>query len=273
MRFLKKSILDPVINFRSIAFWAIGLLLVISSCSSTGLSMLTRQSYHVDDQSWQEDTLKGFVFIPNSRVLVRTMHDEDSIFIEIRTRDSLSMRSMLTNGLSVWFDPQAKQNETYGINVPAARAEMMRRQEETFERIREEGDTLQRFTFDYASWTKSVSEKRFVITDKRGTRFDESDQVRISYTAEAGLAYNIRFGFSQAGIDKEKVDKFSVGVVSERHQAQMPNTGQSQMGGPTDRYGRPRQQPAARQDRPERLGLISVKGWIVFTLSEDKPAS
>ncbi|MBW6479628.1 MAG: hypothetical protein K0B37_09390 [Bacteroidales bacterium] len=235
--------------------------------------MLTKKSYHVDDPSWQEDTLKGYVFVPNSRVLVRTMHDEDSIFIEIRTRDSLTMRSILTNGLSVWIDPQAKQNEKYGINVPAARAEMMRRQEEALQIMRDEGDTLRHFRFDYASWTQTVSENRAVITDNRGTRFDESGQVSISYTNQVGLVYNIRFGFSQAETDKDKVDKFSVGVVSERHQAQMPNTGQSQMGGPTDMYGRPRQQPASRQQRPERLGLIPVKGWIVFTLTDDKPAS
>ncbi|TVQ92864.1 MAG: hypothetical protein EA393_03080 [Bacteroidetes bacterium] len=274
MRIPKKSIINTGFKMQNSFLPVIaGLLLAVASCSPTGLSMLTRQSYHVDDKSWQEDTLKGYVFIPNSRVLVRTRHDEDSIFIEVRTRDSLSMRSMLTNGLSIWIDPQAKQNENYGVNIPAARAEMMRRQEETFQRIREEGDTLQRFSFDYASWTKSVSEKRFVITDKRGTRFDESDQVQILYTAEGGLVYTVRFGFSQAGIDKEKAEKFSVGVVSERHQAQMPATGQSQMRGPTDRYGRARQQPPTREQRPERLGLISVKGWIVFTLTDDKPAS
>jgi hypothetical protein len=266
MKFPQKSIFNPVFKIPGLTILAIaGFLLLISSCSSTGLSMLTKQSYHVDDLSWQEDTLKGFVFVPNSRVLVRTRHDEDSIFIEIRTRDSLSMRSMLTNGLSVWFDPQAKQNEKYGINIPAARAEMMRRQEEVLQRMRQTGDTLQPIRFDYAAWTKNVNESRAVITDSRGTRFDESDQVVLRYSAVEGLVYYIRFGFSQAGIDKEKTDKFSVGVVSERHQAVMPNSGQSQMGGPTDRYGRQRQQPS-RQQRPERLGLIPVKGWIVFTL-------
>ena len=235
--------------------------------------MLTKKSYHVDDQSWQEDTLQGYVFVPNSRVLVRTRHDDDSIFVEIRTRDSLSMRSMLTNGLSVWFDPEAKQNEKYGLNISAARAEMMRRQEEALQRMTEEGDTLLRYSFDYESWTQTVSETRVVITDNQGTRFDESDQVRISYTAEGGLVYNIRFGFSQADIDQEKTDKFSVGVISERHQAQMANTGQSQMRGQSDMYGRQRQQPATRQERPERLGLIPVKGWIVFTITDGKPAS
>ena len=273
MRIPKKSIINNVYKTHYFVLFAIvGMLFIISSCSSTGLSMLTKKSYHVDDLSWQEDTLKGFVFIPNSRVLLRTRHDEDSIFIEIRTRDSLSMRSMLTNGLSVWFDPQAKQNEKYGINIPAARAEMMRRQEEVLQRMSETGDTLQPIRFDYAAWTKNVSGSRAVITDSRGTRFDESDQVVLRYSAVEGLVYYIRFGFSQAEIDKDKVDKFSVGVVSERHQAQMPNTGQSQMGGPTDRYGRQRQQPS-RQQRPERLGLIPVKGWIIFTLEDDKPAS
>ena len=273
MKFFKKSILNPFINFRSIAFWAMGLLLVISSCSSTGLSMLTKKSYHVDDLSWQEDTLKGYVFLPNSRVLVRSMYDKDSIFIEIRTRDSLSMRSLLTNGLSVWFDPQAKQSENYGINIPAARAEMMRRQEEVLQRLGEQRDTLFHFGFDYAEWTQHISESRIVITDKRGTRFDETNQVQVNYSPFGGLVYTIRFGFSQAEIDKQETEKFSLGIISERHQPQLQNTGQSQMGGPTDRYGRPRQQPATRQQRPERLGLIPVKGWIVFTIEDDKPAS
>jgi hypothetical protein len=267
MKYSKKSTFISVLKTPALLIPVImGLLLVISSCSSTGLSMLTKKSYHVDDQSWQEDTLKGYVFIPNSRVLVRTRHNEDSIFVEIRTRDSLSMRSMLTNGLSVWIDPQARQNENFGINIPAARAEMMRRQDEASRIMQDEGDTLRRFRFDYAAWTQWVSESRIVVTDNRGTRFDDSDQLSISYTPADGLVYNIRFGFSQARIDKEKAEKFSVGVVSERHQAQMPNTGQSQMGGPTDRYGRARQQPATRQERPERLGLIPVKGWIIFTM-------
>jgi len=274
MRFSKKSIFIPALKIPGLTILAItGFFLLISSCSSTGLTMLTKQSYRIDDKSWEEDTLKGYVFLPNSRVLVRSMYDKDSILIEIRTRDSLSMRSLLTNGLSVWFDPQAKQDETYGINIPAARAEMMRRQEVALQRMRETGDTLQRIRFDYAAWAKSVNESRAVITDKRGTRFDESDQVIIRYSAIEGLVYHIRFGFSQAGIDEENAGKFSLGVISERHQAQLQNTGQSQMGGPTDRYGRQRQQPASRQQRPERLGLIPVKGWIIFTLTDDKPAS
>lgn len=274
MKFPKKSIFNPVFKIPGLTILAIaGFLLLISSCSPSGLSTITKQSYHIDDRSWKEDTLKGYVFLPNSRVLVRSMYDKDSIFIEIRTRDSLSMRSLLTNGLSVWFDPQAKQNENYGINIPAARAEMMRRQEEVLRKMREQGDTLLRLGFDYTGWTQNISESRIVVTDKRGTRFDETNQVQVNYSPVGGLQYTIRFGFSQAGIDKEETERFSLGVISERHQAQLQNTGQSQMGGPTDRYGRPRQQPATRQQRPERLGLIPVKGWIVFTLKDDKPAS
>ena len=274
MKFLKKSILNAILNKQTLVVPAImGILLFISSCSPTSMSMIQKKSYHVDDRSWQEDSLQGYVFVPNSRVLVRTIHNEDSIFIEIRTRDSLSMRSILTNGLSVWIDPEAKQNEKYGISIPAARAEMMRRREETLQRMRQTGDTLQPIRFDYTAWAKSVNESRAVITDKQGTRFDESDQVVLRYSAFEGLVYHIRFGFSQAGIDQEKTNKFSLGVISERHQARMQNAGQGQMGGSTDMYGRPRQQPATREERPERLGLIPVKGWIVFTLEDDKPAS
>lgn len=273
MRIPRKSIINNVYKTHYFVLFAIvGMLFIISSCSPTSMSMIQKKSYHVDDRSWQEDTLKGYVFVPNSRVLVRSIYDEDSIFIEIRTRDSLSIRSMLTNGLSVWFDPQAKQNEKYGINIPAARAEMLRRQEETLQQMREQGDTSQRLSFDYRGWTESISDSRIVITDKKGTRFDESNQVMIRYSHTEGLVYNIRFGFGQAGIDQEETNKFSLGVISERHQAQMPNTGQNQMRGSTDMYGRQRQQPS-RQQRPERLGLIPVKGWIEFLLTDDKPVS
>jgi len=270
MRLHQKSTLS--IGMQALAILLItGMSIFISSCSSTGLSTITKQSYHIEDRSWEQDTLQGFVLLPNSRVLVRSKFNDDSIFVEIRTRDSLSMRSMLTNGLSVWFDPDAKENEKYSINIPAARAEMMRRQEEFLQRMHEGGDTLRRFRFDYAAWAQFADNTRKVITDTRGTYFDEANQARIFYSPVGGLVYNISFGFSQAGIEREKAQKFSVGVISERHQAQLQGASQSQMGGPRDMYGRQRQQPSSRQQRPERLGLIPVKGWIVFTLPDDKP--
>ena len=260
-------------GIQSIVLLAItGLLFFISSCSPSGMTMITRQSYHVDDRSWEEDTLRGYIRIPDSRVLVRSMFDEDSIYIEIRTRDSLSIRSMLTNGASIWIDPSAKQNQRFGIAIPAARAEMMRRQEEILQEMREQGDTVRRIPFDFAFWTQVVNERQAVITDARGTRFAPEHQARIYLDNNGFLVYDIRFSFSQLGMEKEETERFSVGIISEPQQL-MAAAPQQQMGGPPmDRNRRTSPQARPAERRPERLVFIPVRGWIAFTLGE-KPIS
>ena len=241
--------------------------LIHTSCSTVRTATVSATAYQLQDQSWQQDSLQGYVFIPNSQVKVRTRFEQDSIFTEIRTSDSLSIRSLLINGVSVWIDPEGKQNEKFGIAFPAARAEMMRRQEELIQKMYESGDTLRRIPFDHATWVEAVNKRESVVRDNLGTRFATTHQAKVLLDEAGELVFKIRFAFSQTGKSAEELSNFSIGIISELHQAQLISSGQGQQRtGASDRYGRPRQQAPPRQERTDRIRLIPVKGWVVLSM-------
>lgn len=252
-----------IVNAFKSALLLMGLLMLMAACSSVS-RMPTVRSYKLGDNAIEQDSLKGYVAVPNSNVWVKTLHSEDSIFVEIRTSDTLSLRSMLINGLSVWLDPQAKKKQAYGISFPAARAEMLKQLEESAALEEpQEKDSLPQMQFDHAQWVNTIASRQAVVTDAKGTRFDNAMQAQLYLDEQSYLVYRIRFAFAQMGIEQGKTDNFSVGIVSERHQPQLQGSGQSQMTGASDRYGR--QQPQRPTERPQRMGLIPINGWIIYT--------
>ncbi len=224
----------------------------------------------------------GFVRMPDSRVRVKSIHGPDSIELEIRTADTLTLRSLLINGMSVWLDPEAGRNAKFGVSFPAARAEMMRRQEEiireheeTRRRRLEQDDTIPRpIPFNPELWVEALQDRQPVVRDNSGTRFAERRNAQIFLDKNGELVYRIRFAFSQLGISGEDHQRLSVGVVSELHRAQLASPGGGGVATRPDISDRDRrQQPrtAQPQQRPVRMNLIPVETWMAFLINEEMP--
>ena len=238
----------------------------LSSCSNiTTGSLPTGRSFLVGDSAIENDLHRGFTELPNTRIWIRSLLSSDSVFVEVRARDTLSLRSLLINGVSIWIDPQGKQRESFGVTFPAARAEILRRQEEIFQQMREQGDTVRTIPFEHAFWVESMQQRNNVITDNRGTRFATPSQAWMELAPDGSLVYRVGLAFSQLGITADTLPSFSVGVISERHQAQLINQGQgAQRTGASDPSGRPRQASTQPAERTQRMGLIPVRSWILF---------
>ncbi len=249
-------------------------MITFHSCRSQMVTPGTvRSSYHIEDQNvMKADSLEGFSFLPDSRIKTRSIHDADSIWLEIRSSDTITIRSVIINGMTVFFDPEAKKNQKFGVTIPAARAEMLRRHEAApAENAGQSADTLQpALRFDPSQWVEAIRMRDAVITDNKGTRFASEEAVRLFLDDNNELVYQIRFAFDQMGVSAEELQRISIGIVSQLHQAQL--AGQPGGGGIATRpdiSDRNRQQPRqTTQQRPARMRLIPVDAWQVLLINE-----
>lgn len=251
-------------------------LITFHSCKSTMVTPGTvRSSYPVEEQStMRSDSLQGFSFLPDSLVKTRSIHDADSIWFEIRISNPLAIRSVIINGMSVFFDPEARKNQKFGVSIPAARAEMLRRQEAANgEKKAQPADTLEPAPmFDPSQWVEAIRMREAVLTDTKGTRFAGEEAVKLFLDDNNELVYQIRFAFDQMGVSGEEVQRISIGIVSQLHQAQL--AGSQGGGGVATRPNisdrdRNRQQPRQTpQQRPSTMRLIPVEAWQVLLINE-----
>ncbi|TVQ16633.1 MAG: hypothetical protein EA361_03825 [Bacteroidetes bacterium] len=252
-------------------------MITFHSCSSKMVTPgAVRSSYHIEEQSvMKTDSLEGFSFLPDSRIKTRSIHDADSIWLEIRTSDTLTIRSLVINGMTVFFDPEAKKNQKFGISIPAARAEMLRRHDATpAENATKSSDTIQpALMFDPSQWVEAIRLREAVVRDNKGTRFASTENVKLFMDDNNELVYLIRFAFDQMGVSGEELQRISIGIVSQLHQAQL--AGQQGGGGVATRPNisdRNRQQPRqTTQQRPIRMRLIPVNTWQVLLINEQPP--
>lgn len=252
-------------------------MVTFHSCKSTMVTPGTvRSSYFVEEQNtMKSDSLQGFSFLPDSLVKTRSIHNADSIWFEIRVSNPLAIRSVIINGMSVFFDPEAKKNQKFGVSIPAARAEMLRRQEAANgENTTQPADTLEPAQrFDPSQWVEAIRMREAVLTDTNGTRFASEEAVKLFLDDNNELVYQIRFAFDQMGVSGEEVQRISIGIVSQLHQAQL--AGSQGGGGVATRPNisdRNRQQPRqTTQQRPYNMRLIPVEAWQVLLINE-KPS-
>jgi hypothetical protein len=243
-------------------------LITVSSCSEKAIQV-SAPSHLRGDTSHQADTLEGFTFFPDTRVMLRSIHDNDSLYLEIKIEDRVTLHSVLTNGLSVWIDPKSGRNETYGMAFTAARAEMLGRREELMRELeKEDADTVALLRFATHKWVEAVNEREVVVKDLKGTRFADKGLASVSLDENSNLIYYMKFGFSQLGLTPQEVERISIGVISQIHQAQIAGGQQGGISGPpgTGTRSRPQQSTV----RPMRLPQVPVNSWIVITMASKK---
>jgi hypothetical protein len=250
-----------------------GIMLLI--LMAAGSCKTVKQQPSFTAPAWQQgneaammaDSLGGYVFFPGTKVLARTTFSADTITTEIRTSDTLSLRSLLVNGVSLFFDPTGKQEPKFGIAFPAARSEMLRRQDEFL--IINPGDSIRRIPpFNTAMWVQTVQSRKAVLTDKQGTRFAEDGSASV-FLENNELVYRVKLAFSQIDTAILQQQRISVGIFSEVHQA--VNTSSQGGGGIATRPNigdNERRPPAASRQPMMRMRQIPVKGWILFQLHQ-----
>ncbi len=241
----------------------------IYACSSITSAPLSQVGSH-PTQNLSEVPDDGYAYIADSVIQIRSLFTDDSIRIQAKTSHPVAIRSILTNGVSIWVDHKGKRNEDYGISFPAARSEMLRKQEEIMEQLQQKGDTVKSIPFNPQKWVQLVNERDAVIIDKQGTQFADTNIARLWMDdIRRTLHYDIRLSLTQMGIDREKSAQVSVGFSSEVHQAQLLSGQGGGMAVSGDNFGRSRRQT---EQQLERARLIPVKGWILFLLDDDSAA-
>jgi hypothetical protein len=242
---------------------------VLTSCSATrNIPAFVARSYEATDySSMQADSMGGYVFFPDTRVLIKSTYTTDTLMAEIRTQDTLSLRSMLGNGVTFWIDPSGKKTQKYGVAFPAARSEMMRRRIELEKEM--QNDSVPRYlSFELSELVGFISNRSAALTDKKGTRFVDNDVARVYLDVTGDLVYEIKFAFSQLDTIPSGETQISIGVDSQVHQAILAN---SQGGGIATRPNITDRERRAQQQRPQqrsmRMNQIPVNGWVLFIVN------
>lgn len=251
------------------------ILLAFTSCrTQTGATLPTAKSFTHDELvSGREGVSVGHIRIPESGIWIRSVHDNDSISIEIRARDTLTLRSLLVNGVSIWVDPKAETNEKIGVTFPAARSEMMRRQEELLREMQQENDTVApRLVFNTATWVDAIQKRDPVLTHPSGTRFADKRNASVALDSNGDLVYKVRFGFDQLDVSASEQQRISVGVVSNLHQAQViGGQGGAVATRPTIQSRDQQQALRTPRQQPPRMRFIPVNAWIAILINEKLP--
>ncbi len=250
-------------------------MITLHSCSPKMVAPVTvRSSYTKEEISAIEsNSFQGFRFLQDSLVQTRSIHDADSIWFEIRISNPLVVRSVIINGMAIFFDPEAKKNQEYGIAIPAARAEMLRRKESVKEETTKQStDTLApEERFEPTIWIEAIRRREAVVTDTKGTRFATKETMQLFMDDNNELVYKIRLAFEQIGVSGEDVERISIGIISDLHQAQLSAP---QGGGIATRPNisdRNRQQQPRQNSQPRSPGmsLIAVEAWQVLLINEE----
>jgi hypothetical protein len=268
--------------------WMILLMILTASVSCKTIKNVAptqmARSYSSEQREFMlADSLNGYVFLENTAVKVRTTFESDTVKVEFRTGDRLSIRSILINGVSVWLDPKGEKQQNFGIDFPAARSEILRRFQELSQQQNQntglnEGEASADSlspppppVFNAREWVESLQNRNAVITDSTGTRFADSSVYKVFLDNDGDLVYQINFSFGQLGVETDELKSLSVGIISQLHQAVFQG---SQGGGGiatrpdiTDRNRQPR--PQQPPQRPTGSQLIPVEGWILFLLTND----
>lgn len=256
------------------------LILSFSSCSTT--ETISNRALSISNAHFQENKLTNdfFTLFPDSMIAVRSVHDEDSLHIEVITKDYVRQRSMLINGVSIWIDFENEKKMSHGITFPAARA-VMRKQSpdssappapgEKPEETVNKNDSVRPPKpppFDVNYWVKRMNQENVVVKDTNGTRFDRHNQGRIKRNESNLLIYSVHLGWDQFNTNPSELKKFSVGIISDPpRMIQNGSAQQSSMGTPRDPYGRPLpRRPDPSTDVKRGIPQVSINKWITYYL-------
>jgi len=278
-----------MVKFRKISYYKWVILWVIISAAvscKTAKDLAPTQmarSYSAEQQDFMlADSLNGYVFLENTAIKVRTTFESDTVMVEFRTEDRLSIRSILINGISVWVDPSGEKQQKFGIDFPAARSEILRRFQESSAQqsqssASDEGEAASDTisppppVFKAQEWVNSLQNRKAVLTDSTGTKFADPSIYNVFLENNGELVYQVKFSFGQLGVKSDELKSLSVGIISELHQAVLQS---SQGGGGiatrpdiSDRNRQPRPQQPTQQRA--RTPLIPIEGWILFLLTND----
>jgi len=239
---------------------------IVFSCNEKAIQIST-PSFQRGDATHAKSTTEGFITLPESQVMFRSVHTYDSLFIDIKIDDNITRNSVLTNGLSVWVDPKSERNQTYGMTFVAARSEMLKRRDEFIRQLAQNNaDTSAILMMAARTWVDVVNQRESVIKDKKGTRFADENQTEVFLDNQNNLHYRMKLGLEQLGLTPGTADSISIGVVSNVHVAQMQSSQSSGMNRPA--MGSPRSWSQPTQTRPAVMPQIPVNSWIILTLSE-----
>lgn len=235
---------------------------------------LAKSFSHTEVVSDTSPSSATFTRIPETGVWIRSAHSQDSLMLEIKTRDTLTLQSLLVNGVSIVIDPKAGTKPIIGMTFPAARSEMMRRQDEILLDARQQNDTIPaRFAFNPAPWVEAIQKRETIITTEEGSQFADRQNASISLEDNGELVYRVRFAFEQLGISAEDQQRISIGVISRLHQAQMAGGQGGAVATRPDIQGRDRRQTQSpqRQQPMPRPRFIPVNAWIAILINEEMP--
>jgi hypothetical protein len=237
------------------------ILLAVSCKPAQKAPAAKARAFHTNQaEAIQADSLQGYYLFTENKVFVRTLYDADSIMVEVRTSDTISLRSMLVNGMTIWLDPEGKQNRNFRVTYPAARSEMFRTSDEGVSR------------FETRRLVQRIQERGAVLTDDKGTRFVDNQVARITYDERGNLTYVIRMAFSQLGTSMDALNALSIGVTSDLHQAVMAN---NQGGGGIatrpniGERNRPQQQPQQHRPTGPRIMAIPINNWLLVSMRNE----
>jgi len=116
---LLKSLFS-VRTFRNFFLLPVLIAVGFSACSTFTTfetqSPFRKQPIVIDGKAddWQGD----LYVVENERFLAGFLNDQDYLYMCLFTEDNFTRGLMLIQGLTVWFDPQGKQNKAFGIRYP-----------------------------------------------------------------------------------------------------------------------------------------------------------
>jgi len=64
------------------------------------------------------DDWHGHLFAEGVRLEIGFLNDRENLYVCLLSKDSLTRAEILTQGLTVWFDPKGGTNRTFGVKFP-----------------------------------------------------------------------------------------------------------------------------------------------------------
>jgi hypothetical protein len=64
------------------------------------------------------DDWRGNLFVEGQRLEIGFLNDRENLYVCLRTRDNVTRADILTQGLTVWFDPSGGTKTLFGIKFP-----------------------------------------------------------------------------------------------------------------------------------------------------------
>jgi len=212
---------------KNISLSLLGLLIIVSSCSSLPELQSSWNTNSSIDNTLNEK--QANIFFPEDELTLKLSNNSEYLDIVVATNSPFTLNKIYNLGLSVWLDPQGKNKQVFGVNFPLPVEKPYSRTSfknyinrfKTNERQEEYFDRFQKYEYEDTRLRENVSVSTLDQDEACQVRLESNGQILFSCHIRVSLRKLMGSDFSLNGKEKVGISLFSTSLATEAYRSSL----------------------------------------------------